>query len=84
MKKYLYSLFGTVIGGVICNLLFYGIGKIAIVLDLRLFNSEEEASRNFVIFLIFFLLSIIAGGIKGYYLGKKRMERHVLQKEKKL
>ncbi len=71
MKKYLYSLLGAIIGGVICNVIFFAIGKLAIAFNLRLFNSEEEASRNFVIFLVLFSIFVITGGVKGFFVGKK-------------
>ncbi len=71
MKKYLYSLLGAIIGGVICNVIFFTIGKLAIAFDLRLFDSEEEALRNFVIFLVLFLIFVITGGVKGFFVGKK-------------
>lgn len=71
MKKFLYCLLGIIIGGIACNLLFFAISKLALAFDLRLFNGEEEASRNFLIFLILFFVFIIGGGIKGYLIGKK-------------
>ncbi len=70
MKKYLYSLLGTIIGGVICNVIFFAIGKLAIAFNLSLFN-REEASRNFVIFLVLFSIFVITGGVKGFFVGKK-------------
>lgn len=71
MKKIFYSFIGAVIAGLICNILFLGIGKIAVALDVRLYNSEEEASRNFVIFLVSLLVFIICGLISGYRIAKK-------------
>ncbi len=62
---------GAILGGVLCNLIFYLIGKIAVAADFRLFNSEEEASRNFVIFLVLLAVFILLGGVKGYFVAKK-------------
>lgn len=72
MKKILFSILGAIIGGITCNLLVWGVGQLAILLDIRLFNSEDEASRNFLIFLIMFLISIIVGAIVGYIIGKRK------------
>lgn len=71
MKKILFSFIGAVIAGLICNILFWGVGKIAVALDVRLYNSEEEASRNFVIFLVSLFVFISVGLISGYLIAKK-------------
>lgn len=70
MKKILFSLLGAVIAGVICNAIFWGVGHIAVALDIRLYNSEEEASRNFLIFLVSLGIFILAGLIYGYRIAK--------------
>ncbi len=71
MKKIIFPFLGAVIAGLICNLLFWGGGRIAVALDIRLYNSEEEASRNFLIFLVSLSIFIIVGLICGYCIAKK-------------
>lgn len=71
MKKVIFVFLGAVTAGAICNLLFWGLGRIAIALDIRLYNSEEEAGRNFLIFLVCFFIFIVVGCIYGYYIAKK-------------
>jgi len=71
MKKIIFPLLGAFIAGLICNIIFWGIGRIAVALDIRLYNSEEEASRNFLIFLVAFSIFIVVGLIFGYYMAKK-------------
>lgn len=71
MKKTIYSVLGAIIAGVICNILFWGVGRISVALDIRLYNSEDEASRNFLIFLVFFGIFILVGSVYGYYLARK-------------
>jgi hypothetical protein len=75
MKKIIFPFLGAVIAGLICNVLFWGAGRIAVALDIRLYNSEEEASRNFLIFLVSLSIFIIVGLIGGYYMAK-RSERN--------
>lgn len=72
MKKVIFPIIGAIFGGALCNLIFYLIGKIAVAADFRLFNSEEEASRNFVVFLVVLVVFILLGGIKGYFISKKQ------------
>lgn len=71
MKKLLFPIIGSVLAGGICNLLFWSTGQLALALNLRLYNSEDEASRNFSIFLICFVVFIIFGAIYGYWIAKK-------------
>ena len=71
MKKIFFSVIGAVIAGLICNILFWGAGQVAVALDVRLYNSEEEASRNFVFFLVSLFVFIIFGLISGYQIAKK-------------
>ena len=71
MKKIFFSFIGAVIAGLICNILFWGAGQVAVALDVRLYNSEEEASRNFVFFLVSLFVFIIFGLISGYQIAKK-------------
>lgn len=71
MKKIFFSFIGAVIAGLICNILFWGAGQIAVALDVRLYNSEEEASRNFVIFLVSLFLFMLFGLVSGYHIAKK-------------
>ncbi len=71
MKKCFFSFIGAVIAGIICNILFWGAGQVAVALDVRLYNSEEEASRNFVFFLVSLFFFIIFGLISGYKIAKK-------------
>ena len=77
MKKILYSILGAVLGGVVCNILFWGIGQLAILLDIRLYNSEDEASRNFLIFLILFFISVVIGAVIGFLVGKRKSNINV-------
>lgn len=76
MRKLLFSSCGAVLAGILCNILFWGAGKLAIILDIRLYNGEEESARNFLIFLFAFLTSIIAGGIYGFYLANNFKKTH--------
>ena len=71
MKKIIFPFLGAIIAGLICNIIFWGVGRIAIALDVRLYNSEEEASRNFLIFLISLCVFVFVGFICGYYAAKK-------------
>ena len=71
MKKILFPALGAVAGGLLCNIIFWLIGKIAVNLDIRLYNSEEEASRNFTVFLVCFVVFIVLGFILGFYRAKK-------------
>lgn len=71
MKKIIYPFIGAAIAGLICNILFWGAGRIAVALDIRLYNSEEEASRNFLIFLVSIFVFILVGLIAGYRMAKK-------------
>lgn len=71
MKKILFSVLGAVIGGLLCHIIFWLIGKAAIALDIRLYNSEEEASRNFTVFLVCFTLFVVLGFVYGFYRAKK-------------
>lgn len=71
MKKIAFPFIGAVLAGIICNVIFWLIGQLALAFDIRLYNSEDEASRNFLIFLVFFSLSVIAGGIYGYFIAKR-------------
>jgi hypothetical protein len=76
MKKIIFPFLGAVIAGLICNILFWGAGRIAVALDIRLYNSEEEASRNFLIFLVSLSIFIIVGLICGYYMARKSEKNH--------
>ncbi|MDF3012913.1 MAG: hypothetical protein K0Q78_1117 [Cellvibrio sp.] len=71
MKRIVFPILGAVIGGVLCNIIFWLIGKAAVTFDIRLYNSEEEASRNFTVFLVCFVLFVILGFIYGFYRAKK-------------
>ncbi|MES2824486.1 MAG: hypothetical protein V4732_12845 [Pseudomonadota bacterium] len=71
MNKILFSFLGAVLAGAICNILFWSTGQLALTFDIRLYNSEEEASRNFLIYLFLFFISVISGSIYGYYIAKK-------------
>lgn len=71
MKKIVYPFIGAVIAALVCNILFWGAGRIAVALDIRLYNSEEEASRNFLIFLVTISVFILVGLIAGYRMAKK-------------
>ena len=71
MKKITYPFIGAVIAGLVCNIFFWGAGRIAVALDIRLYNSEEEASRNFLIFLVSISAFILVGLIAGYRMAKK-------------
>lgn len=71
MKKIFFPFIGAIIAGIICNLIFWGAGRIAVALNIKLYNSEEEASRNFLIFLVSLAIFILVGLIFGYYMAKK-------------
>ena len=71
MKRIIFSILGGLIGGLLCNIIFWLIGKAAVTFDIRLYNSEEEASRNFTVFLVCFVLFVILGFIYGFYRAKK-------------
>ncbi|MBB3170155.1 hypothetical protein [Simiduia aestuariiviva] len=61
MKKVAYMLLGAIIGGAFCVSFAWLIGHFFG----PLFNSEEESTRNFKVFLMAFGVSLIAGGIAG-------------------
>jgi ABC-type antimicrobial peptide transport system permease subunit len=71
MKRITFSILGGLIGGLLCNIIFWLIGKAAVTFDIRLYNSEEEAGRNFAVFLVCFVLFVILGFIYGFYRAKK-------------
>lgn len=75
MNKIIFSFLGAVLGGAICYILFWGTGQLALAFDIRLYNSEDEASRNFLIFLFVFFISVIFGSIYGYYIAKKMKQK---------
>lgn len=72
MKKMLFSILGALLGGILCNILFWGIGQLATLLDIRLYNGEDEASRNFLIFLILFFVAVVIGAVVGFLIGKRK------------
>lgn len=71
MKKVVFPFLGAIIAGLICNLLFWGAGRIAVALGIRLYSGEEEASRNFLIFLASLSVFMFVGLVCGYYIAKK-------------
>ena len=75
MKKILLPIVGAIAGGVICNLLFWLLGRLAIFFDLRLYDGEQESSRNFIIFLIVLILFILIGAFWGYLKGHSKSIR---------
>ncbi|GLS26147.1 hypothetical protein [Marinibactrum halimedae] len=66
MKKISYVLLGAFIAGLVCNLLFWGIGQAALYFEIRLFEGEAESARNFLIFLFTLLVFILGGGLIGW------------------
>lgn len=72
MKKIVYPFLGAIVAGLMCNVIFWGTGRIAVALDVRLYNSEEEASRNFLIFLVSLFIFIFIGLVCGYCMAKKQ------------
>ena len=67
MKTTILTIVGSVIFGVICIGITWLIGS----LFGPLYQGEGESTRNFKIFLVVFIVSIIAGGISGFILSKK-------------
>ena len=67
MKKTLFIVIGSVIFGFICIGITWLIGS----LFGPLYQGEGESTRNFKIFLVAFVLSLIAGGVSGYIMAKK-------------
>lgn len=79
MKSVMYSFLGAVVGALMCNALFWAIGQAAILLDVRLYKSEDEASRNFLVFLFIFAVSVVGGAVAGYRLSKRNRQGSGLQ-----
>jgi phosphotransferase system glucose/maltose/N-acetylglucosamine-specific IIC component len=77
MKKVMFSLVGALVAGAICSIMFWCIGRVALVFDIALYNNEEEASRNFLIFLICLFLFVIAGCIYGYRKASKSEDKNL-------
>jgi len=71
MKRIIFPMLGAVVGGLLCHMIFWLIGKAAVAFDIRLYNSEEEASRNFTVFLVCFALFVVLGFIYGLYRTKR-------------
>jgi hypothetical protein len=71
VKKIAYPFLGAIIACLICNVLFLGAGRIAVALGIRLYNSEEEASRNFLILGVSLSIFIFFGFFYGYLKAKK-------------
>jgi hypothetical protein len=67
MKRVLYILGGMLIAGSICVAITWMLGAFFG----PLYQGEDEATRNFKIFLAAFILSVIAGGIISNKLYKK-------------
>lgn len=68
MKKLILSLLGMFIGAVLCVGITWLIGQIFG----QLYQGEDEANRNFGIFLIAFCVLSISGGVIGFLYGSKK------------
>ncbi|PUA27003.1 MAG: hypothetical protein B0W54_19410 [Cellvibrio sp. 79] len=75
MKRILFPVLGAAIGGLFCHITFWLISKLAVTFDIRLYNSEEEASRNFTVFLVCFALFVVSGFVYGFYRAKKHSSK---------
>lgn len=62
MKKYL----GAILGAIFAAIVVYAIAWLAGHFFGPLYNGEDEATRNFKIFLFIFVASVIGGGIIGF------------------
>lgn len=71
MRSWIFSLIGALIGGCLCVVLAWGIGA----MFGPLYDSEDEAIRNFKIFLGCFVVFILLGGVAGFRAGKKTNKR---------
>lgn len=67
MKRMLFSFLGALVAGALC----VGAAWIIGALWGPLYQGEEESTRNFKIFLVVFLLSVCAGGLFGFIVGRK-------------
>ena len=65
-QKILFSFLGALISGTLCVGIIWLLGAL---FD-PLYQSEDESTRNFKIFLFAFLISVIAGAVLGCMLAK--------------
>lgn len=68
MSKFLYSFVGAVLFGAVC----IGVAWLIGAMFGPLYEGEEESTRNFKIFLLVFLASIVAGAVSGFIYGKRK------------
>ena len=68
MKRLVYILSGSLISA----LLIVGITWVIGALFGPLYQGEDESTRNFKIFLVIFVLSVVAGGLFGDRLFKRK------------
>lgn len=66
MKRIVFGILGALVGLFLCNLLFWGVGQLAVLMDIRLYNGEESSSRNFLIYLLCIGVSFCLGFWAGY------------------
>lgn len=66
MKKFVYSIAGALFFGIICISITWAIGAIFGPLS----QGEETSARNFKLFLLAFLASIVTGAISGFIYAK--------------
>ena len=62
MKK----LFGIIIGGILGGMIVYALAWLAGHFFGPLYYGEDEATRNFKIFLAIFVVSVVSGALLGY------------------
>lgn len=68
MKKAIYSVIGAIFMGSICIVVTWAIGAIFG----PLYTSEDESTRNFKIFFIAFIISIVTGLVSGFMYARHR------------
>lgn len=68
MRRIVYSFFGSFFLAVTCVGIFWIAGS----LFGPLYQNEDEANRNFGIFVFAFILSIIIGGYLGFKIATKK------------
>lgn len=67
MKKIIYSLVGAILFGFLAIAIAWGLAAIFG----PLYQSEDESTRNFKIFMLAFLVFVILGAAFGYRFSKK-------------
>ena len=68
MKKICFTLIGAFLGAFLCVGITWAVGQIFG----QLYHGEDEANRNFGIFMFAFLIFLFAGGFLGFWFSLRK------------